>query len=90
MVLVMKYVDGNNLDALLFSKEDNRQVILKTVSAALPISPDCIQVSEIEIACKIANAIDYMHTHSPIIVHQDIKPQNVLVSRAINNMSLYQ
>ena len=32
------------------------------------------------VALKIADAVKYMHHNDPIIVHQDLKPQNVLVS----------
>ena len=34
----------------------------------------------VEIALKVADAVNYMHSHNPIIIHQDLKPQNVLVS----------
>ena len=33
----------------------------------------------ITIAVKIANGVNYMHSHNPMIIHQDIKPQNILV-----------
>ena len=32
-----------------------------------------------DIALKIADAVHY-HSNDPIIVHQDLKPKNVLVS----------
>ena len=35
------------------------------------------------IATKIAHAVQYMHHHDPVVIHQDIKPQNVLVSLLI-------
>ena len=31
------------------------------------------------IASKVTEAVLYMHHHDPIVIHQDIKPQNVLV-----------
>lgn len=34
----------------------------------------------INIALKVADAVNYMHSHNPIVIHQDLKPQNVLVS----------
>ena len=32
------------------------------------------------IAMNIADAVHYMHSQDPIVIHQDLKPQNVLVS----------
>ena len=29
---------------------------------------------------KIADAVHFMHSQDPIVIHQDLKPQNVLVS----------
>ena len=34
----------------------------------------------VDIALKIIDAVNYMHSHVPIVIHQDLKPQNVLVS----------
>jgi serine/threonine protein kinase len=33
-----------------------------------------------EIARKVADAVNYMHSHNPIIIHQDLKPKNILAS----------
>ena len=35
---------------------------------------------EAYISTSIAKAIDYLHKHDPVIIHHDIKPNNVLVS----------
>ena len=29
---------------------------------------------------KVTDAVHYMHSQDPIVIHQDLKPQNVLVS----------
>lgn len=34
----------------------------------------------VQVAVKIADAVHYMHSHNPIIIHQDLKPQNILVN----------
>ncbi len=36
------------------------------------------------ICSSIANGIEYMHTRNPIVVHRDIKPQNVMVRNCID------
>ena len=38
------------------------------------------------IGIKITEAVHYMHTHDPIIIHQDIKPHNVLVCIQTTNI----
>lgn len=38
------------------------------------------QITAMDMALKIADAVNYMHSHVPMIIHQDLKPQNVLVS----------
>lgn len=32
-----------------------------------------------DIALKIGDAVNYRHSHNPSIIHQDLKPANVLV-----------
>lgn len=32
-----------------------------------------------DVAIKVIDAVHYMHTHKPIVIHQDLKPQNILV-----------
>lgn len=42
----------------------------------------CMQVTEKQahdIAIKVADAVHYMHSQDPVIIHQDLKPQNILV-----------
>lgn len=49
-----------------------------------------IQLSErikMKIAMDIAQGLNYMHTHDPAVIHQDIKPENIMV-RIINVKTL--
>ena len=42
-----------------------------------------LQVSDehrMAIARGVANGVQYMHTRDPIIIHQDLKPLNIIVS----------
>lgn len=33
----------------------------------------------ITIAVKVAEGVNYMHSHNPVVIHQDLKPPNILV-----------
>ena len=37
----------------------------------------------IDIAIGITNGVRFMHSRNPIIIHQDLKPSNVIVSAAM-------
>ena len=52
-----------------FCKELLSHLALKQLSA----------VQAMYMAERIIDAVHYMHCHDPIIIHQDLKPQNVLV-----------
>lgn len=42
-----------------------------------------------KIALKVADAVHYMHNHDPIVIHQDLKPQNILVITLRNTVLLW-
>lgn len=69
--LVTEFVDGSNLDDVLFD-------------------PDCsIQLSKsnkLTVARDVSSALCFMHRMN--IVHQDIKPANILVNRMTHNAKL--
>ena len=42
----------------------------------------CLQIPEqtkLEIAKRIASGVQFMHSRNPVIIHQDIKPLNIMV-----------
>ena len=39
-----------------------------------------IESVKIQIGIEIAQGLDYMHTRDPAVIHQDIKPENIVVS----------
>ena len=39
-----------------------------------------IESVKIQIGIEIAQGLDYMHTRDPAVIHQDIKPENIMVS----------
>lgn len=86
-MLIMNFVDGENLDSLIFGRA---QVISKAYTQCLVIYNYCYQCMQMTpqerllICSSIANGIEYMHTRNPIVVHRDIKPQNVMVRNCID------
>ena len=61
--LVMDYVPGDDLRALLAKAENNDKFL---------------QESEVlDWALQIGDALTYLHTQSPSILHRDIKPSNI-------------
>ena len=74
IVLVTNFIDGSNLDKILFAVE---YVLGFKLS----------EQQELDIAIKVADAVHYMHSQDPIVIHQDLKPQNVLVS-TINDIKI--
>lgn len=92
VILIMNFVDGSNLDRMLFGKKEYREVSevnspqkLGHVTSKLHETSNLLQFTAEQVAfitTKIAAAIQYMHHHNPVVIHQDIKPQNVLVSLA--------
>ena len=81
ILLIMEYIDGKSLDKILF---------VECLDVSLVQHMFCeyhvlhyIQLSEsikVKIAMDIAQGLNYMHTHDPAVIHQDIKPANIMVS----------
>ena len=66
-MIVMNYIDGSNLQnkrGIIYYK--NYQSIITSAENKY-------------IACEICKGVHYMHHHVPVIIHQDLKPLNVLV-----------
>ena len=81
VVLVTNYVDGTNLEQLLFSKKTARDVCLYIRMGMYAITIVYYTDQVLQIGVKITEAVHYMHTHDTKIIHQDIKP-HVLLSTA--------
>ena len=65
LYIISEYVDGSNLEDLLFSSEE----------------VDILLTTKNSIAMHCAQAVAYLHALNPPVIHRDIKPANVLVSR---------
>src|SRR5882724_1072771 len=66
LFIAMEFVDGLDLAAMLRKFKDERRQI--SLSAAF------------HIAIEIIRALDFAHSHS--VVHRDVSPSNILISRA--------
>ncbi|HXI90747.1 MAG TPA: serine/threonine-protein kinase [Blastocatellia bacterium] len=65
--LVMQYIEGRNLDDLLRERVKSDQE---------PFYPEQV----IDWVKQILDALDYLHNHTPSVLHQDIKPQNLILT----------
>jgi serine/threonine protein kinase len=65
LFIISEFVDGSNLEDLLFSSDEVH---------LLPTTKNSI-------ALQCAQAVAYLHALNPPVIHRDIKPANVLVSR---------
>lgn len=84
-MLIVNFVDGDNLDFLIFGKE---KVISKVAIIIISLN---MYNSFIILLCQktlpekmficssIANGLEYMHTRDPVVIHRDIKPLNIMV-----------
>jgi serine/threonine protein kinase len=66
LFIAMEFVDGLDLAAMLRRFKDERRLV------SLPAA--------FHIAIEIIRALDFAHSHS--VVHRDISPSNILISRA--------
>lgn len=69
--IITEYVAGQNLEELIFSIQFHK-VEIKT---------------KIFVAQQVVDAVSYLHEQSPQIIHQDIKPANVLTSTVNDSLT---
>lgn len=62
--LLMDYVEGPNLEQLRLQQPEKRFSLLQALKIMAPIM----------------EAVSYLHTQQPPIIHRDVKPANVIVS----------
>ena len=67
--IVSEYIEGLNLDELLFGDNENSN------------SFDMINCDKLAIGRQLCQAVAYLHNLKPAVVHRDIKPANVLVAK---------
>jgi serine/threonine protein kinase len=70
--LVMDYIEGRDLEALRREQAEQRL----SFSQALPL------------LAPIADALSYLHTQEPPVVHRDVRPANIIVLAGANRTIL--
>ena len=70
--LVMDYIEGRGLEALRREQAEQRL----SFSLALPL------------LAPIADALSYLHTQEPPVVHRDVRPANIIVPAGTNRTML--
>ncbi|XP_065890569.1 uncharacterized protein [Dysidea avara] len=66
IVIIMEFINGKNLHTMIFGKD---KIISRTSN-----------MKRLHIAKGVAYGLEFMHTHNPVIIHQDIKPLNIMVT----------
>ena len=83
VVIIMNLIKGKNLYEMIFGKERTISrvgyTIILCVSINISSTQQATSIQKLYIAKEIAQGIKFMHTRDPVIIHQDIKPLNVMV-----------
>lgn len=88
---VLSNLNHKNIPKLIeiFTQEDDNKINIFLVQKYIPGSnlqelidkgQKFSQAEVIKIGIKICNILDYIHSFSPEIIHQDIKPANIILS----------
>ncbi|KLO15195.1 kinase-like protein, partial [Schizopora paradoxa] len=74
--------DSSTLPAIVSAWMENGNVtqFCQTLRRPIPFQ-DCKQL-KYRLLGQVARALDYLHTHTPVIVHQDVRCANILVNDA--------
>jgi formylglycine-generating enzyme required for sulfatase activity len=71
--LVMQFISGDDLGTII----EKRAQYIEPKAIPKPFSPDDVLVW----AEQLLDALDYLHTQQPPIIHRDIKPQNLKLAK---------
>ncbi len=78
--IVMEYVEGENLEAFVTHPDEDGRVVPPV--RRLP------QEEIIRAIIQVAGVLEYLHSQPRPVVHQDIKPANLILERHLGNARL--
>jgi len=78
--IVMEYVEGENLEAFVTHPDEDGRVVPPV--RRLP------QEEVIRAVIQVAGVLEYLHAQPRPVVHQDIKPANLILERYLGNARL--
>ena len=76
LALILEYVNGGSLSDRLFCDDDKHEIYLDIASWR----------NRIDIAYQISCGISFLHSNDPVIVHMDLKCENVLLKIAADSL----
>ena len=77
--IITNYVHGGDLFTLLFKQVKWLLSNLQDIKTFIQKKP-LTSANQFSISDQTAQALAYMHSLSPPLIHRDIKPMNILVS----------
>ena len=84
LLLVTNYIDGSNLHQIIFYNScDVSETDMSCMSPNKHVYFQLDTPKRINICIQIAKALAYMHGRDPVIIHQDIKPANIMVKHHV-------
>ena len=63
-----------------YSEEQKPLLVMEYLPLGNLACQDCITEEDtLQFLCQELQALQYLHSHSPLLAHRDIKPANILV-----------
>lgn len=76
LLIVTEYINGPNLEQIIFDED-----ISSTYG-------DITFPSKLQIACQAVQGLSYLHGRKPVIIHCDLKPANILLTRNFDTVKI--
>jgi serine/threonine protein kinase len=81
IVKILDFIENNNFAYVIYPHIENSVCLSKIPISCLNLKKKEKLVYIVEMLCQICDAIQYMHSKN--VVHRDIKPQNIVISKHV-------